>query len=126
EVDRAAQVLERGLSLARDRDIALVLPFVLRPLGYVNVLAGRAHEGLSLLTQALGALESIRMRVAQALFVVQLGEASLIAEKVPDALAFARRALTLARECHEQGHEAYALRLLGEIASREDPPNLET
>jgi hypothetical protein len=34
----------------------------------------------------------------------------------------ARRALALAREHQERGWEAYALRLLGEVAARRDPP----
>ena len=39
-----------------------------------------------------------------------------------EAQALAERALTLARERQERGNEAYALRLLGEIAARRDPP----
>jgi hypothetical protein len=34
------------------------------------------------------------------------------------------RALALAREHKERGHEAWALRLLGEIAARHDPPQV--
>ena len=37
-----------------------------------------------------------------------------------------RRALTLARERSERCHEAYALRLLGEVAAHGDPPGVET
>ena len=37
------------------------------------------------------------------------------------ARAAAQRALGLARQHKERGHEAYTLRLLGEIAAREDP-----
>ena len=36
------------------------------------------------------------------------------------------RALTLARERSERCHEAYALRLLGEVAAHGDPPGVET
>ena len=58
--------------------------------------------------------------------VVQLGEAHLLADQVEDARACADRALMLARERGERGHEAWALRLLGEIASHPDRPDVAT
>ena len=39
--------------------------------------------------------------------------------------ALAERALALAREHQERGHQAYALRLLGDIAARREPPESE-
>ena len=39
-----------------------------------------------------------------------------------DALEFAGRALTLARERGQRGYQAWALRLLGEVAARRDLP----
>ncbi len=50
----------------------------------------------------------------------------MLEEQLDHGLAFARRALTLARERGERGHEAWALRLLGEIASHRQPPDVET
>jgi hypothetical protein len=52
--------------------------------------------------------------------VVQLGEAYLLADRVEDARASADRAVGLACERGERGHEAWALRLLGEIALHRD------
>jgi tetratricopeptide (TPR) repeat protein len=101
------------------------MPFVLRALGYIHALSGRTAAGLSLLQQALGAIESFRMDVFHALFVTQLGEARLLAGELPEAHALAERALTLAREHGERGCEAGALRLLGDIAVHSDPPDLE-
>ena len=46
----------------------------------------------------------------------------MLADRLEDALAFAGRALTLARERGQCGREARALRLLGEVAARRDPP----
>jgi tetratricopeptide (TPR) repeat protein len=48
---------------------------------------------------------------------VQLGEACLLADQAERARASADRALMLARQRGERGHEAWALRLLGEIAA---------
>ena len=52
---------------------------------------------------------------------IWLSEAYLLAGREADARAAAQRALGLARQHKERGHEAYTLRLLGEIAAREDP-----
>jgi tetratricopeptide (TPR) repeat protein len=58
--------------------------------------------------------------------VVQLGEAYLLADQVEEARACAERAVLLARERGERGHEAWALRLLGEVASQQNGPDVAT
>ena len=58
--------------------------------------------------------------------VVQLGEAYLLADQVEDARACADRAVMLARGRGERGNEAWALRLLGEIASHHARPDVAT
>ena len=88
--------------------------------------SGRLEEGISWLQQGLTALESAGIGYFQSLSVVQLGEAALLAEQVEDARACADRAVRLTRERGERGHEAWALRLLGEIASRHDRPDVAT
>ena len=57
---------------------------------------------------------------------MQLGEAYLLADQVEDARSCADRAVRLAHERGERGHEAWALRLLGDIASRHDRPDVAT
>ena len=54
-----------------------------------------------------------------------LGEAQLLAGRLEEAHALAERTLALAREHQERGHQAYALRLLGDIAARSEPPEVE-
>ena len=49
----------------------------------------------------------------------------MLAGHLKEAHALAERTLTLARGHQERGHEAYALHLLGEIASHRDPPHAE-
>jgi tetratricopeptide (TPR) repeat protein len=49
-----------------------------------------------------------------------MGHAYLLAGRAPDALEATRRALEIAREHKERGHEAWAWRLLGEIALRSE------
>jgi tetratricopeptide (TPR) repeat protein len=60
--------------------------------------------------------------VHQALCRLSLGEAHLLANQLEAAHALATRALALAREHQEHGYQAYALRLLGDIAVRREPP----
>ncbi len=72
--------------------------------------------------QAVDAIETMGAEAYQALFLGCLGEAYLLSGRLDDALEFAGRALTLARERGQRGREAWALRLLGEITARRDPP----
>ena len=51
-----------------------------------------------------------------------LGEAQLLADRLEEAQALAEGALALTCEHQERGHQAYALRLLGEIAARRELP----
>ena len=59
-------------------------------------------------------------------FLVDLGNAYIVAGRLEDARASAGRALALTRAQGQRGHETYALRLLGEIAARGDPLDAET
>jgi tetratricopeptide (TPR) repeat protein len=75
-----------------------------------------------LLTQALEQTIATEMGGYQALCTLPLGEAHLLAGRLEEAHALAEQALALARGHQERGHQAYALRLLGDIAARRDPP----
>ena len=55
---------------------------------------------------------------------LSLGEAQLLAGRLEEAQALADAALAHAREYQEHGNQAYALRLLGEIAARREPPEI--
>jgi tetratricopeptide (TPR) repeat protein len=92
----------------------------------VHAWSGRIAEGVSSLQQALTAYESAGIGYFHSLSIVQLGEAYLRAGQVVDARACADRAVMLARQRGERGHEAWALRLLGEVASHPDHPDIET
>jgi hypothetical protein len=70
-------------------------------------------------------MESMRFTLFHSFTLVNAGEACVLADRTEEALAFAERALTLTRERGERGFEAWAHRLLGEIAMRRDPPDVE-
>ena len=54
-----------------------------------------------------------------------MGEAHALAGRLEEAHALAERALAFAHEHQERGNQAYALRLLGEIAAHSVPPEVE-
>jgi tetratricopeptide (TPR) repeat protein len=54
-----------------------------------------------------------------------LSEAYLLAGRRNEAMDLAVRALDLARAHQERGHEAWSLRLLGDIHTQQDPPAVE-
>ncbi len=55
----------------------------------------------------------------------KMSEAYLLAGPLADAKTWAGRTLQFSRERKERGKQAYALRLLGEIAAHHDPPEVE-
>jgi tetratricopeptide (TPR) repeat protein len=91
-------------------------------LGFAYALSGRIAEGIPLAEHALSAIGSMGFGAFQPLFLVYLSEAHMLAERLEDALEFAGRALSLARERGQRGYEAWALRLLGEVTARRDSP----
>jgi tetratricopeptide (TPR) repeat protein len=125
DLRQATRLLERAVTLGRERTIPIWIPLATASLGHVYAWSGRIGEGISWLQQALTAYEAAGFGLFHSLSVVQLGEAYLLAEQVEDARACADRAVGLARERGERGHEAWALRLLGESHSHPDPPAVE-
>jgi predicted ATPase len=126
DLDQAIPVLERGLGLCQVANIPLMFPAIASPLGYAYVLAGRVAEALPLLEQVVEQATSTRRPGGQPLWVAWLSEAHLRAGRVEDATQLAERALALARHHKQRGHEAWALRLLGDIHTRHEPPEVES
>jgi class 3 adenylate cyclase/tetratricopeptide (TPR) repeat protein len=122
DLDRAAGLLERSLALATRWEVTLMAPIARRSLGWIYAQSGRVTEGLTFLREALDEQEALGLLAFQTLLIAQLGEASLLAGQLGDAGAFASRALALARERGERGHEAYALGLLADVAAHRHHP----
>ncbi|MBI3457548.1 MAG: sigma 54-interacting transcriptional regulator [Candidatus Rokubacteria bacterium] len=125
EFHEAIRVLQRGLDLCRAWSVALMVPAAASSLGFAYALSGRFAEAMPLLEEAVAQADSMGLMARHSIFLLRKSEADLLAGCVDDALRLADRALELARERRERGHEAYALRLLGEVAARRDPPDVE-
>src|SRR5262249_4788277 len=123
--DGATFVLERGVGLCREWNVRPSLPILMTTLAHVYSLAGRVGEGLPLLEQALATLESLGLTSHYSLCMLRLGDACLLAGRGPEARAVAERALATTREHGERGYEAWALRLSGAVAAREEPLDVE-
>ena len=95
-------------------------------LGAAYTTTGRIANAVSLLTQARQQAAATARVDLQALCCLSLGEAHLLADRLEEAHALAERTLALTRAHQGHGHEAYALRLLGDIAARREPPKHES
>jgi class 3 adenylate cyclase/tetratricopeptide (TPR) repeat protein len=121
----ALGLLERMHGLVRDWNLGVwsaVLPWAT---GWAHVLSGRGAEAAESLEQALATREKLGFQDRQPLVLVHAAEACLAADRASDAPRYADRALALARERGERGHEAYALRVLGEITALRHPDETE-
>jgi tetratricopeptide (TPR) repeat protein len=117
--------LEQAVGLCQDADLPFYLPRMAAVLGAAYTLGGRVADAVPLLTRALEQTTARGMVGDQALCRLSLGEAHMLTGRLEEVHALAEQALSLAREHQEQGHQAYALRLLGEIAARHEPPEAE-
>jgi tetratricopeptide (TPR) repeat protein len=126
DLPRALPRLERAVGICREIDLLLYFPRMAVALGAAYTLGGRIADAVSLLTQVLEQTIATAMGVEKALCRLTLGETQLLAGYLEEAHAHAERALAHAREYQERGNQAYALRLLGDIAAaRREPPDLE-
>jgi class 3 adenylate cyclase/tetratricopeptide (TPR) repeat protein len=125
DLPQAIAGFERGLGVCQAGDIQLMLPIVAACLGYAYALSGRLAEALPLLEQAVEHSAAAKHMSVYPLWVVYLSEAYLLAGRIEDASQQARQALERSQDFKQRGHEAYALRLLGEIAAQRQPPDAE-
>jgi tetratricopeptide (TPR) repeat protein len=91
-------------------------------LGAAYTLAERIGDAVPLLTQAMEQTIAMEAVYFHALCCLSLAEAHLLAGRLEEAHTLAERTLAHARERQERGNQVYALRLLGDIAARREPP----
>jgi tetratricopeptide (TPR) repeat protein len=125
DLSRAIPALERCLELCLVWNNLFWFPEIVAALGCAYAFAGRVAEALPLLEQAEQRGVATGTMGGQSLLVGYVSEAYLLAGRMQEAVQLAGRALDLARNHKERGHEAWALRLLGEIAAHQDPPEIE-
>jgi tetratricopeptide (TPR) repeat protein len=120
DLPRAIAVLERGLDLCCSWHIRLLVPGVASDLGVAYALSGRIAEALRLLEHAVEQATAMRFMPYLSGGLAALSEGYRLAGRPDAALPLAHRASALARQHHERGNQAYALRLLGDIVARRE------
>jgi tetratricopeptide (TPR) repeat protein len=114
---QAIVLLERVAVWGQDATIPLFYRISATLLALAYALANRTTDAVTMLEQV--------MRNADSPFnSVTCGEAYLLTGDVEEAHRLAQRALANTRHRKMRGEEARALWLLGEIASRRDPPDV--
>ncbi len=129
ELHDGIAVLERALELCEVGHVPFWFPLIGVWLGSGYALSGRVAEALPLLQRAVDRHAAIGLTGVHSLFETLQGEALLQAGHIDEAAALADHALGLAQNFNERGHQAWALRLLGNIEScrsREDVVKAET
>jgi tetratricopeptide (TPR) repeat protein len=125
DLQASIAALEKSLHVCETGDIQLLLPWAAAALGYGYALSGRLAEALPLLERAVEQSAAMHLMIHYPLWMVYLGEAYLLAGRLEDAHQQAGEALHLSRDLKQRGYEAHALRLLGEIAARREPLEVE-
>jgi class 3 adenylate cyclase/tetratricopeptide (TPR) repeat protein len=122
DLPRALSLLERAMGICQEADFPLFFPAVAADLGAAYTLGGRVADAVPLLTQAMEQTTVVERVDLRALCRLSLGEAQVLAGRLEEAQSLAEGALAHAREHQERSNQAYALRLLGAIAARREPP----
>jgi tetratricopeptide (TPR) repeat protein len=122
DLPRALLQLERAVGICQDADLPSRFPEMASTLGAAYTLAGRIADAVLLLTEAMERATATGRVEFQVLCRLSLGEAQVLAGRLEEAHALAEQALALAREHQERGNQAYALRLLGDIAVQCEAP----
>ncbi len=120
---RAIRAAELGAARVESDPAArpLLFPLISSILGAAYALSGRVAEAVPHFEQAVEHARSVNGFAHQSCRLTWLGEAYLEAQQLESADQIADQALHLARKHGERGNEAYALRLLGDLATHRDP-----
>ena len=125
DLRRALPRLEQAMGICQEADFPAFFSLTTAALGAAYTLAGRDAEAMPLLTQAMAQATATERVDYQVFCRLSLGEAQVLAGRLEEAHALAEQALVHARGHQERGRQAYALRLLGDIHTRHDPPEVE-
>lgn len=116
DIDNAVEALQKSVDYVETWSLIYLSPFIKGFYGHALALANRVDEAVSVLEEAERLYEHLGTGLFRSLVGMQLGEAYLFAGRPQDAVSKTRNALALARKRGEPGHEAYGLRILGDIS----------
>jgi class 3 adenylate cyclase/tetratricopeptide (TPR) repeat protein len=117
EIDEAIRVLEECIKLCQLTEIRVLFPQIASYLGLAYALAGRIDEALPMMEKADEEARVIGRKAGQSLRIAWHGQANLLARRLEEAERLAQTALELSKESNEEGHHAWIIKLLGDIAA---------
>ena len=125
EIDLAISFLEKCREARRLGNFEVWSASISSTVGYAYLLGDRLDEAVSLLSEAIEQANATKSMFGHSLRLAYLAEAVFLLGRREEALQYARSALEVSRTQQERGHEAYVLRLLAEIAARQEPLDVE-
>jgi tetratricopeptide (TPR) repeat protein len=120
-LEEAARLLEEALDACRAKRLTVWQPIPSVLLGVALTHLGRVQQGLPLLEAGVALTEQLGVRAYLALWTTHLAEGHLALGQLDRARELGERALSLAQDCKEVGHQAWALWLIGEVAAAGGP-----
>jgi len=123
-LERALGLLQPSLEACREKHLDVWRPIPSSLLGLGLALSGRLAEAMPLLEDGVHLSEVLGVNAYLALWTLHWAEGLLAAREGERARAMALHALDLAVAHKERGHQAWARRLLGDIASQGEAPAL--
>jgi tetratricopeptide (TPR) repeat protein len=123
-LQQAIPRLERGLGFSQTANFPIFFPLTASVLCTAYALAGRTAEALPLLEQLAQRVASGERMFAHELVFTELSAACLLVGRVDEARALAERLHELSGTHTGHGYQAHACRLLGDVAMRHHPPDV--
>ncbi|MCU1500286.1 MAG: hypothetical protein JWM47_4239 [Acidimicrobiales bacterium] len=125
EFEGAVGGMERSMALCDRWSLRVWRPRVASSLSIAYGRLGRVEDGLKLARNAVADAERMRLIVDRIPLLVRLGQATLIAGRVDEALAHGKNALDLAVEHEAKGSEAWARFLIARAHWASSPRALD-
>jgi class 3 adenylate cyclase/tetratricopeptide (TPR) repeat protein len=119
EIDTAGEILGNGLEICRRFNIDVWFGPIALLCGHVATIERRLDDALAFLSRGLEQVRISGVRFYHSSGVIWMSEAKLAGGDIDEARRLAEEALRDCERFGEQGNEAYALRLLGDVASRD-------
>jgi tetratricopeptide (TPR) repeat protein len=125
ELEKSIEILERSLNICHSANVPVYLPYVASRLGAAYANLGRIAEAIPYLEQGVENSTAAGRFAFLSLSTAWLSEGYLLCGRLEEASAVADRALDLSKKHKERGHQAWVLKVLGDIALHRDPPNTD-
>ncbi len=112
---QAAIFLERARDVCRTHELPVYVPVIDSELGHAYAMLGRTDEALPLLEEAVQQATGRKQVAILAQMMLRLGDGKLRVGLVDEAASIGARALDLCQRQEDQGTQAHARHLLGEV-----------